>query len=74
MKTMLALGLLFGSLIGLGGCQSDKISTNDMNNVRSEMSTENYEEAMRKAGRGDELEQQKAEAERRRSDEGAGNF
>lgn len=65
------VGLVAG--VGLTGC-SDQISTKDMEDVRSEMSQEAYEDAMRKAGRGDELEADKKAQERRNTDDAAGNF
>lgn len=59
------VGLLMIAAV-LTGCNTGDVSTSDMESVREEMSQENYEKAMREAGRGAELEAEKAEAERRR--------
>jgi hypothetical protein len=65
-KSFLGLvGLLMFSVV-LTGCNTGDVSTADMDAVKEEMSRENYEKAMKEAGRGDELEKEKAEAERRR--------
>lgn len=74
MVTKLA-GLMVVALaaLALTGCNSGEVSTSDMENVRNEMSREAYEEGMRKAGRGDELEaQKKADAARMSQDNNGG--
>ncbi|MBX3113951.1 MAG: hypothetical protein KF836_05240 [Fimbriimonadaceae bacterium] len=60
--------LLLVSLVGaLIGCDDEStITTEESEQVRKEMSQEAYEDAMIKAGRGAELEQQKAAEEARR--------
>jgi hypothetical protein len=63
-KSLLAGIALLGCL-ALSGCNAGTVSQGDQEAVRKEMGTEAYEEAMRKAGRGAELEaQKKADAER----------
>ena len=65
----LILGLLTFSFV-LTGCASGDISEGEASQVKEEMSKEKYEEAMRAAGRGAELDAEKAEAERRSGDGG----
>jgi len=60
----LCLAVAFVALIG---CDDEStITTSESEQVREEMSQEKYEDAMIKAGRGAELEQQKAAEESRR--------
>ncbi len=69
------LGLIAVALLALvvAGCNTGEVSTSDMENVKQEMSREAYEEGMRKAGRGDELEaQKKADAARMSQDNNGG--
>jgi hypothetical protein len=73
MRFLLVTGLIASVSLSLVGCVKDTISTNDMEDVRKEMSQETYEDAMKKAGRGDELEAEKKAAEQRRN-EGGDNF
>lgn len=65
MKKALLLIACLSFVAFLSGCNTGEVSQSDMDDVREEMSRENYEEAMRAAGRGDELEAEKAEAARR---------
>lgn len=69
MTLALVLGLLTLSSV-LVGCSPTDITEGDAAQVKQEMSKESYEEAMRKAGRGAELDADKAEAERRSGDGG----
>lgn len=57
------LGLL--AVAALAGCSSGGISEADNAKLKEDFSKEKYEEAMRKAGRGAELEAEKAAAEKR---------
>ncbi len=70
MRFLLIAGILTTLSLSLVGCVKDNISTNDMEDVRNEMSQETYEEAMKKAGRGDELEAEKQAKEQRRNENG----
>lgn len=69
MTLALLLGLLALST-ALVGCSPNDITEGDAAQVKQEMSKEKYEEAMRAAGRGAELDAEKAEAERRSGDGG----
>lgn len=64
------IGIALLVLLPLAGCNVGEVSQGEMEEVRKEMSYETYEEAMKKAGRGDELERDKAEAARRREADG----
>lgn len=70
---MARFGWIILALLALGilsGCAAGGTSQNEMEQVRKEMGTEAYEDAMRKAGRGAELDAQKAADEARRSADG----
>jgi hypothetical protein len=56
--------------IALIGCDPGTVSQDDMEAVREEMGTEAYEKAMKDAGKGDELEAQKAADAARMAEEG----
>jgi hypothetical protein len=56
--------------IALIGCDPGTVSQDDMEQVRKEMGTEAYEKAMIDAGKGDELEAQKAADAARMAEEG----
>lgn len=61
MKKLGLMLLLVTSVALVAGCDDDSTTTtSEAEQVRQEMSQENYEDAMIKAGRGDELEKQKA--------------
>lgn len=62
-KAALLIGL--GACILAAGCASGTVSQGDMEQMRREGGTEAYEEAMKKAGRGAELEAQKKADEER---------
>jgi hypothetical protein len=71
MMKALAAGAAALASAALMGCDPGTVSQDDMEAVREEMSKERYEQAMRDAGRGAELEaQQKADAERMAADGG----
>lgn len=64
---VLGFVLLLVTLVTLIACDDEStITTSESEQVRQEMSQEAYEDAMIKAGRGAELEQQKAAEEARR--------
>ena len=65
-----AIGLCL--VVALTGCNTGEVSQDEMEQVRQEMSRETYEEAMIEAGRGAELEAEKAEAARRAQDDYGG--
>ena len=70
MKQLLALGVLAALGLAVMGCDPGTVSQGDQETMRKEMSTETYEDAMRKAGRGAELDAQKAADAARRAEEG----
>ena len=52
-------------LLALAGCSSGTVTQSDNAKVKAEFSQEEYEKAMKKAGRGAELEAEKAAAAKR---------
>ncbi len=65
MKRSFHLAMAALAAAALFGCDPGTVSQGDMEQVRTEMGTEAYEQAMKDAGRGAELEaQKKADAER----------
>jgi hypothetical protein len=70
MRKLLAIGVLAALGLAVIGCDPGTVSQGDQEAMRKEMSQEAYEEAMRKAGRGAELDAQKAQDAARRAEEG----
>jgi hypothetical protein len=70
MKQILAIGILATLGLSVMGCDPGTVSQGDQESMRKEMSTETYDEAMRKAGRGAELDAQKAADAARKAEEG----
>lgn len=70
MKQFLAIGVLAALGLTVMGCDPGTVSQGDQESMRKEMSTEAYEDAMRKAGKGAELDAQKAADAARRAEEG----
>lgn len=60
MKTALAVLALVGSLLSIG-CSSG-VTADDSAKMRAQFSQDKYEDAMKKAGRGAELEKEKEAA------------
>ncbi|MFM9872962.1 MAG: hypothetical protein ACKVQS_05795 [Fimbriimonadaceae bacterium] len=70
MRVWLAIGVVCAVSLTMVGCVKDNITTKDMQDVRKEMSQETYEEAMKKAGRQDELAAEKKARDARRNENG----
>lgn len=70
MKQLLAVALLASLGLAVMGCDPGTVSEGDQESMRKEMSTETYEDAMRKAGKGAELDAQKAADAARKAEEG----
>ncbi len=70
MKQIFAFGILAALGLSVMGCDPGTVSQGDQESMRKEMSQETYEDAMRKAGRGAELDAQKAQDDARRAADG----
>ena len=69
MKRALFLVLAGLALASVVGCASTgDVTTSGANQVKDEMSKENFEKAMKEQGKGDILEQEKAQSQQRGGD------